>query len=78
VNNVVHGRFGNFVRRAFLMCLCGDFASAPSMVEELALTLCAKAPKDIMERAATATKVLMDFMVVFLKLFCSDRAFALM
>jgi len=30
--------------------------------------LCAKAPKDITERAATATKVLIDFMVVFLVL----------
>jgi hypothetical protein len=72
MNNVVHGRFGNFVRRAFLMACAAIFASAPSMVEALALTLWAKAPKDIMERAATATKVLMDFMVVFLKLFCSE------
>jgi hypothetical protein len=36
-------------------------------VEAVELTLCAKAPKDIRERAETATKVLMDFMVVFLK-----------
>jgi hypothetical protein len=39
MNNVVHGRFGNFVRRAFLMACAAIFASAPSMVEALALAL---------------------------------------
>jgi hypothetical protein len=43
-------------------------------VEALALMLCAKVPKEIIESAATATKVLMDFMVVFLKCFVSVGA----
>ena len=51
------------------------FASARSKVEAVALMLWAKAPKDIMERAVTTTKVLMDFMVIFLKSFCSVWGF---
>jgi hypothetical protein len=43
-------------------------------VDALALMLWAKEPKEIRERAATATKVLMDFMVVFLKCFISVGA----
>ncbi|STR39021.1 Uncharacterised protein [Klebsiella michiganensis] len=65
---------GDFVRGALLCGLSGNFGFCASSVEALALMLCAKVPKEIIESAATATKVLMDFMVVFLKRFVSVGA----
>jgi hypothetical protein len=47
-------------------------ASAAESVDALALMLWAKDPKEMAERAATATKVLMNFMVVFLSHFVWD------
>lgn len=67
VHAVIELGAGNFIRGTLFCGTGGNFASARSSVEAVELTLCAKAPKDIRERAETATKVLMDFMVVFLK-----------
>ena len=53
-------------------------ASARSRVEAVALTLWAKLTEENSDNAATATKVLMDFMVVFLNLVSDIGLVALM
>lgn len=57
-------RFGDFVRRsAGSLRLCGDFASAPSIVEAVAVTVSAAKEAKEAAIAITATKVLMLFII---------------
>jgi hypothetical protein len=69
---------GDFIGCTLFRGLGGDFASARSRVEAVALTLWAKLTEENRDSAATATKVLMDFMVVFLNLVSDKGLVALM
>ncbi len=78
MNAIIKLGAGDFIGRTLLSGTGGDFGFCTVGVEAVALTLWAKLTEENSDSAATATKVLMDFMVVFLNLVSDIGLVALM